>query len=299
MSSESHLDACAQPHAARRLDRMLTAIVLAALLIVAWTADRLVFAEPEPSPLFKATLDRAYSRFKESDVMLEAGKKAAPHAAGVVDGPMGGDIPKESLPPINETIEWKEADAAFHAGSYEKALGGFEALLVRYSKDRQARVRVRHRLGDTLDKIGRWEDAIAEYRGVLDDDQNHPCCYEHMAGIYSRHGSPEMSARMIENAERDFRRMIGKSGNDVSWRMELCRFLLDHGRGPTEALAVMKGIVDEDPKPAAVLLLARALDRNGEPKEALAVLARRAPTEERDRKRFDEMRAQLESRIAR
>lgn len=299
MSSELKAETQVSSRTSRRLHGIFTVAVLATVTFVAWSADRIVFTEPEPSPLFKATLDRAYSRFKESDVMLEAGKKAAPHSAGVIDGPMGGDVPKESLPSIIETIEWKEADAAFHAGNYDKALGGFESLRERYAKDKWGRTKVRHRLGDTLDKLGRWEEAIAEYRGVLDDDPNHPCCYEHMAGIYARNGSSELAARMVDNAERDFRRMVGKSGNDVNWRMELCRFLLDHGRENAEALGIMKGVVEEVAKPAAILLYARALDVNGEPKEALELIARQSPTEDRDKKRFDELRAHLESRIAR
>ncbi|MCB9880777.1 MAG: hypothetical protein H6832_16620 [Planctomycetes bacterium] len=261
-----------RPYLVDGISLLVTLGLLAAII----ASDRFVFPEPVRSPLYQSTLQKAYSRFGESNMVIEAGRTRSPHAAGVVDAANAGFSSRnpDADIAIHERPEFKKAEADAKAGDSKKALRGFKALLEeQHDGGREANV-LRHRVADLLVIEETYEEAIDLYRQILQKDNDQVCCFRHLGDVYRKLGRASMAERMFGSFVAGHRRLMATPGQRSDHlRHNLVSFYLDEKRELTEALRLMQIDIGVELSAPDRFLLARCLEANEHYDEARDTLA--------------------------
>ena len=286
---------------------VLLAVGVTTLLAV---ADLKRFEEPEFSPLYKATLESAYSRFKENDKRVPAG---GPRKEG--EAPPG--TPGSALAPPSKRIKPAKSSASGHAHAarsgtsasgynspemkrgnefaskkeYEKALAAFREHLKKYPQSALGW----HRIGDVLGEQGKSEEAIAAYREALKIQPSFYCCYGHIGDLLLKEGKKEEAEKNFEIMIAGFRKQArGKGRAAVSAKYELAKFFVDHNRNNEEAIRLAEEAAAADPKQVAYLIpLVTAYQRAGKNKEAVSTIDRILKLKPEFEVYYKKLRAQL------
>lgn len=268
------------------------------IVAIAWFSNQVIFDEPAPSPLYQKTVEKAYSRFKESDINVPKGRKKTnaearleafqAEAVGVSSDQVAG----------TETQDYLRACELSEAGRHDEAIEILEQLEKRHRlSDRTAIV---HKIGDELRLAGRQEEAIETYREILKKDPNHLCCFVHIGEAYQSLQQNDMAERMFDNAEEGYERMIRRAGDQSRpHRSALVKFYLERHRKPEVALTLAEELVrEDDTDPGALLMLAQCLDRATRTREAIDLLDRAVALEPTWKSTTTSYRNSLESRLA-
>lgn len=270
---------------------------LFAIVAIAWTSDQVVFDEPDPSPLYEKTLEKAYSRFKQSDIDVPRGRKSLEEAQlkSFESAAVGASSDRVVG---TETSEYQEAKKFEAAGDHQSAIKTLRKL--KNTQRLSDGVTVDHKIGDLLRLDGEHQQAIKTYREILQEDPNHVCCFEHIGDIYRDLDESEMAERMYENTEDGYRRLIRRSGEaSRPYRVQLVQFFVDHQRQSEAALDMAKDLVREkEDDPHSLLLLARSLDQNQRTREALDLVNRTLALEPDWSSSLDSYRSSLKERMS-
>jgi len=296
----------------RNIVSTISAVLLAAgVITVLAVADLKRFEEPEFSPLYKATLESAYSRFRENDKRVPAGeprKEAAPseETPGVAPASASKRIrPAKSAASRHvhsartsaqssgyNSPEMKRGNEFAAKKEYDKALAAFREQLKKYPQSALAW----HRIGDVLGEQGKSEEAIAAYREALKIQPNFYCCYGHIGDLLLKEGKKE-------EAEKDFEIMIaglrkqakGEGKAAVSAKYELAKFFVDHHRNNDEAMRLAEEAAAANPEQVAYLIpLVTAYQRAGKNKEAVSTIDRILKLKPEFEVYYKKLRARLE-----
>jgi tetratricopeptide (TPR) repeat protein len=271
----------------------------AAVTYVVFLADSRIAVDQLDSPLYRATLEKTFDRFREDDVVVPYQRGNAPHGEGVVDASrdsrVAESLPKTASDAASEKESWATASARFDSGDYAGALALMTPLRARYPRD----TTLLHKIADALSRTGNDADAIDTYREVLRINPEYNCCREHIRDLYERSGRRGLAAQLDVTIEREYRREAARTGKDgVAGRRSLARHLSERTGAHAEAVALMEGLVADDPNDADLLLSARCLARCDRKADALLMLDRIRGGDTDVTTAAAKLRAQLTGRVA-
>jgi len=123
----------------------------------------------------------------------------------------------------------------FDAGDYGPALEFFERA-VDAAEDAEQRLGALTFRANALDMLGRYEEAVAAYEGVIAEDARWWEAHANLGICHARSGRPE-------EAEAAFRRGLEACPGSPEIRDELAAHLLAYGGDPREALALAEEAV--------------------------------------------------------
>ena len=93
----------------------------------------------------------------------------------------------------------KEADKAFKQGDYAKAVELYSKVVQNKDLNASAMAQVHYNLAKSLDKLGRPEDAVEEYKRVIDLEPDKKQVYMDMAETLDRLGLPDQESVALQN----------------------------------------------------------------------------------------------------
>jgi tetratricopeptide (TPR) repeat protein len=260
---------------------VLTAAIVAALAY----AERQRSEEAAFSPLYRSTLESAFSRFREGDKRVPAGGAQAEadlELPPVAPPPPPAGSGAGAAPAVPAAASAAAAAAATvdlalgnqHAAKkeYDQALACFARYL---QKDPTSAVGY-HRVADVLLEQGKLDEAIAAYRQALVHQSTYYCVFGHIADILVRQGKQEA-------AEQDYAKLVaGYTGQlkepgaaGALARFQLAKFYIDHNRNIEEAIPLAEAAAVEAPDQVSYLVpLVTAYKTVGRNADAVAIIDR-------------------------
>ena len=236
-------------------------VVAGVVILLVVRADRMVFEDSPPSPLYQATLDGAYSRFRQSDAIVSMARRSRS-----ADTDLQGSIldPEAALKAQHSKAAsghghdhdgppFTDGDRLVEEGRFDDAIAKYREAF----KDDPRCSLAHHRIADALNAAGRWEESINAYREVLKVAPDYLCVYEHMADIFGTHDRSDERDRMLGFLEEEHRRRARRSGSDgIGGKIGLASFLVKQSR-PEEAVRVAEEVMQIDDSEKHQKFLAR------------------------------------------
>jgi len=204
----------------------------------------------------------------------------------------------KNLLPASSSLQRAFADVDFAAGRYEAAANAYQAALQSDPEDLASRFK----LGVTLRRMNKFDEARAEYDAVAAQDKEYPGLALERGLLYEasnrtrealeyyqqalakapddpdmmlRVGSAEVIADQASQAEEILRKVIAKRPNSAEVNHYLGRSLLLKGTNLAEALRYLKRAVEIDPNRAEYhLYVGWAANESGQPGVAHEALAK-------------------------
>ena len=231
---------------------ILGCVLASVIVVVLAVADAATFEDAEFSPLYRFTLDRANSRFKDSDRNIPArgpvaaagqreGRDPGPifgaggEARGLTPGVRGGlpaippaGVQGPSLPgwlaqsPL-QRIAGSAAPRAVHdhnganmqQAERHAASGQLEQALALFRlalRDQPGCALAHHRIADVLQQQGKSDEAITEYREALRLDSGYECAEEHIGDVLLGQGKASEAEHAFTNVIAAYRRSVAAAG---------------------------------------------------------------------------------------
>lgn len=265
--------------------------ILGAVGFVAYRADRMVAVDPPATELFQATLDHAYSRFRETDVDARPPSLAEREIEQLrVEGGAALATPAKKLHD-HDGPAFREGARLMDEGKFEDAIAAYREALREDDKCPIAK----HHIATAQTRAGRWEEAVNTYREALRVDPDYTCVYDHLEQIFDEHGQPENAAKMRDNALETLHRRARQSGpRGFQGRFELAHRYLALRR-PADAKPIAAALLVERTEPGTLYLMALCQGSLGEKEAALAHLTRIESTDAKIQADVAKLRAVIES----
>ncbi len=275
-----------------------------AVIVVLAVADSSRFEDAEYTPLYKATLEDAFSKFKESDKRVPARGAVDPGAEAMFTPPaavaqqpfqspvpgmlqgMGqgaaGSVPGGTAPGAaagsgaaghvhdDGGVHMKLGNEHLGKGEYDKAAAEYRLAL----QENPSRSLAAHQIADALRAAGRFDEAVAAYVDVVAKFKTYQCCYTHIGDMYRERKDPAKADEYYDKAAAGFQAQVAEGGPQATiGKYHLARLHLDRGRNQAEALKLAQEAVAEAPDQAMyLLLLSQSYQALGRRNEALAAI---------------------------
>lgn len=271
-------------------DTWTVASAIAASMVVVYVlalSDRATFDDSAPSRLYQLTLDKAYSRFRDTDVVLPYGGSEKNELFHEMDDARPTEPRK---PHDHQSPLFTDGARLAREGKYDESAALFRKAL----EEDPTCVLANHRLGEVFDAAGRWDEALARYQEVLRLDPAHHCAWQHMGEIFRKRGQPEAANRMFENFEQKLRAAsTEESPRGQKARLDLLNHYLATGTRTQQALSLARELVDRDGSPKNLELLAKANEAVGNRGVASEIIERIVPVDDKERDRLVAWRERL------
>ncbi len=280
-------------------------LALVGVTVLAMADANLFDEDPEFSPLYKATLEDAFSRFKASEGRVPPGGSATPEPrpqppqqpiarATPQPGARGGLLGINKNAPVGNqrTLPGRTGAATppthvhddggphMQRGSqlsaqrqYDQAIAEFRLAL----QENPSRSLAQHYIGDALRAQGKHDEAIAAYQATLAIKPDYYCCYTHMAEIREAQQNTAAAEAFYQQAIAGYMQQVGANGPQSNIAAyNLAKLYLDKNRGTTaEIVRFAEKAGNVNPPQAPYLhVLARAYEKAGRRDEALAIMNR-------------------------
>lgn len=285
-------------------------ILAVGVIVVLAMADARMFKDAEISPLYKTTLDAAYSRFKKNDKRVPARPPEAqamelanelplapqrarqsprpgarpgstpptPRQARSTarkPGPRPRPRPAPHVQPAPQTPSKPSphmiAGNSFASqGQHEKALAEFQKETVANPQNSLAF----HRAADMLRQLGRLNESLALYRNTLKINPDYHCVHVHMGEILSILKQDKQAEAAFATATAAYKKQLAENGAHAGTaRYHLAKLYLDRKTNIPEATKLLQDALTATPdQPAYLLLLARCYHAAGRTAEATATI---------------------------
>ncbi|MFH1680994.1 MAG: tetratricopeptide repeat protein, partial [Candidatus Eisenbacteria bacterium] len=117
---------------------------------------------------------------------------------------IGGQFRGDGVEIPGETHELMRVAALYDAGRFGEALAAFEGLRARAEEEgnRPLALRLQNNVGLCLYRLGRLEEAEAEYRALLDEDPAYIKGYTNLAKVRAARGETEDAKALYGEALR-------------------------------------------------------------------------------------------------
>ena len=266
---------------------------VALLIAIGFVTDEALFAPAEQTPLYRETLDRAYSRFKESNVRIVArgnrhGRRSVDEWADPRHDSGGGTGEHDHAGPI-----FQRGQQLMDEKNYAAAIETYEGAFAEHADCALAR----HKIADCRWELGELAEAINLYREVLKKDPDYLCVWEHLGDIFREKGDAETGQRMDDNLVDGYRRMTRRSGRQgYIGRFNLAAFWIKRGRNLDEALTLADEIAHDAPETHNLELLARCHEERGENDKAVEVIRRVIETSPELTEKYEGILARLDKK---
>ena len=281
------------------LNLAVAVLLAAAIAAVLAISDTMRLEEPAFSPIYRATLEQAYSRWKKSEKRVPP--TPIPEEAGLIVQPGAKQHraakaqPLKKMAGVSPKIDLNLGNSLFSKGRYDEALKVFQDY-VRYNPNSAYAY---HRIADIYVQKGQPEQALAMYQKALSLNPEYWCIYGHMGDIYSKLGKSQTAEKLYQTLIAGYKKRIQKGGKDgASACAELARFYVEHNRNLEEAVTLAEKAVIADPKNISFLTVLEAAYRlSGMNEKALSTIDRIVELRPEFRKSYAEIRLRLEGKI--
>lgn len=260
---------------------VIVAVVLSAIIAaVLAVSDTIRFEEPAFSPLYKSTLEQAYSRFRQSD------KRVPPKPLAAQEG--------EIIQPAAQVQAAKSKASAAHkpavpahayaASSADLSLGNqlfsqkrYDEALKAFQKYVQANPNSAlgfHRIADVLVEQSKLKEALSVYQKALSLQPDFYCIYGHMGDVYAKLGQNAAAEKFYKSLVEGFTKQAQQGGETgISACFQLARFYVDHDRNLDQAVTLAQKAAAAHPNEISYLvLLERAYRKAGMKEKALETI---------------------------
>lgn len=275
------------------LTTTLALIFIGACAAMIYIADQAFFEDHDISPLYRSTLDKSYSRFRESDVQVAAGRSHQTNknqTGDLIHGEVPSAAPKEH---DHDSPLFKKAGAALIAKDYELAIKCFDELIV---EDRDC-ITAKHGLADAYNGRGDWQLAINQYRELLQIQPDKICCFEHIGDIFKAQGQDKSATEMYANVVEGYRRLSRRPGSTgANGRYQLALAIMRYGTNADEAVTIAESLVAESATPHYFGLLARSYESVGRIQDAIQAVNRIETADANEKAEIDRFRKNLASK---
>ncbi len=280
------------------------AVFLVALLAA---ADWIRPEEPQWSSLYHATLQDAFSRFREHEKRVPAGgpeeefvspqPASAPQAAAgrlpAAQPPQAAHAqPAGKAVPLDQTTtELTQGNEFAVKKEYDKALERFRAHLLKFPNSAIAY----HRIADVLQEQGKSDEAIAAYEEALKRQASYYCVHGHIGDLHAAQGRTEAAEQAYARLVAGFREQMTQPGPVAAGaKYQLSKFYIDHGRNLQEAIVLAEQAAAETPDQVAYLVpLVTAYRQMGRNADAAATIDKIVKLKPEFKAYYDKVREQL------
>ncbi len=295
-------------------------VLAVGLVAVLAIADASRFEDAEYSPLYKATLEDAYSKFKESDRKVPA--KGGDNAAEAMIAPAQGQpAGMGQMPAMGGRAAWKPGaagspgmaaagsvpaapvdDGGVHMklGNEHLAKGEFPQAIEEYRvalQENPERSLAAHQIADALKYSGRYDEAVAAYLDVIKKFPTYICCYTHIGDIYRDRKEMTKADEYYDKATGDYIAQIKGGGQQgVIAKFHLAKLYIDRGRNQPEAVTLSESLVAEASDQAMYFqLLAQSYEAVGRKQDAVAAIEKAIKLNPPNVEMFEQYRQRLQS----
>jgi len=295
-------------------------LLVLALVAVLAVADSRRFKDAEYSPLYKATLEDAYSKFKESDRKVPA--KGGDAAAEAMFAPAQGQVAAiGQMPAMSGRAAWKPGaagspgmaaaggvqaapvdDGGVHMklGNEHLAKGEYPQAIEEYRvalRENPERSLAAHQIADALKYAGRYDEAVAAYLDVKKRFPTYVCCYTHIGDIYRDRKELSKADEYYDKATGEYVSEIKTGGQQgVIAKFHLAKLYIDRGRNQPEAVTLAESLVTEAPDQAMYFqLLAQGYEAVGRKQDAVGAIEKAIKLNPPNLEMFEQYRQRLMS----
>ncbi|MCK6455584.1 MAG: tetratricopeptide repeat protein [Phycisphaerae bacterium] len=272
------------------------ALALAIVAVLA-IADASRFEDAEYSPLYRATLQDAYSKFKESDRKVPAkgaadvgaeamftppvampqqpmGSPPAAGGKGLGSRLVGGSGPGATQPPAAPAddggVHMKLGNDHLAKGEFDKAIAEYRLAL----QEDPNRALAAHQLADALRYSGRFDEALTAYDDVLKRFPSYICCNTHIADMYRDRKNQTKADEYYDKATGAYEAQVKSGGPQaIVGKYHLAKLYVDRGRNVPEAVRLVEEVVAAAPDQAMYYqLLAQCYQAVGRKQDAISAI---------------------------